>query len=204
MSNQSSRVGRQSIIEQAERLFTEYGYQSVSIRQIADACGVTNAALYYHFDNKAALFSEVIQHHARSINQSAWAAAEQEETYLAKVQSMARVYLTLVSEKRPFMNLIRIKDANQGDTHLQDNLIETLQTVFGPFDQIIQQAQAAGELVDLPDDYSAAAILVGMLHGLGGHKMICHHEMMNAQDIDYIVELFWRGMVRQKADSLGS
>ncbi len=50
MSSDSS--GREVIIETSAKLFNQQGYTGVSIRDIAQACGVTNAALYYHFKNK--------------------------------------------------------------------------------------------------------------------------------------------------------
>ena len=57
--------GRERILNVAEELFVESGYRAVSIRDIAQACNVTNAALYYHFPNKAALFREVMERYAQ-------------------------------------------------------------------------------------------------------------------------------------------
>ncbi len=53
---------RELLIETAARLFQEQGYNATSVRQIADAVGVTEAALYYHFkDGKRALLQAVIE-----------------------------------------------------------------------------------------------------------------------------------------------
>ncbi|MEO3812638.1 helix-turn-helix domain-containing protein [Sphaerisporangium sp. B11E5] len=43
---------RTRIQEIALRLFTEQGYEATSLREIAEALGVTKAALYYHFKTK--------------------------------------------------------------------------------------------------------------------------------------------------------
>ncbi|MCT9935078.1 TetR/AcrR family transcriptional regulator [Planotetraspora sp. A-T 1434] len=43
---------RTRIQEVAIRLFTEQGYEATSLREIAEALGVTKAALYYHFKTK--------------------------------------------------------------------------------------------------------------------------------------------------------
>jgi AcrR family transcriptional regulator len=42
---------RDAIIGVASRLFVEQGYAATSVRQIAEAVGCTEAALYYHFKN---------------------------------------------------------------------------------------------------------------------------------------------------------
>ena len=51
---------RRTIIKTAHNLFMESGYRAVSTRQIADACGLTQPALYHHFKNKETLYIEVI------------------------------------------------------------------------------------------------------------------------------------------------
>ena len=58
------RVNRRDrIIEEAARLFIEQGYAATSVRQIAEACGCTEAALYYHFkEGKRELLQAAVEH----------------------------------------------------------------------------------------------------------------------------------------------
>jgi AcrR family transcriptional regulator len=51
---------REQILEAATGLFIEQGYHGLSMRQIAEALGVTKAALYYHFKDKEELFLAVL------------------------------------------------------------------------------------------------------------------------------------------------
>src|SRR3984893_3492527 len=44
---------RQQILETAQRLFAELGYDATSIQMIADELGLTKAAVYYHFPAKS-------------------------------------------------------------------------------------------------------------------------------------------------------
>lgn len=50
----------QTILHTASRLFMEHGYEPVSLMQIAKACGVTKASVYYYFNNKAQLFTSSV------------------------------------------------------------------------------------------------------------------------------------------------
>lgn len=52
---------KQQILEQAVRLFTERGFHSVKLEDIAEASGVTARALYRHYDNKQALLAAAIR-----------------------------------------------------------------------------------------------------------------------------------------------
>jgi AcrR family transcriptional regulator len=48
------------ILAAALNLFITYGYHGLSMRQIAEAVGVSKAALYYHFQDKEQLFLAVL------------------------------------------------------------------------------------------------------------------------------------------------
>ena len=45
----------------ALRLFTEQGYESTSLRQIADELGINKASLYYYFDSKEAILQSLFE-----------------------------------------------------------------------------------------------------------------------------------------------
>src|SRR5579885_3753576 len=52
---------RQAILRAARELFMANGYRAVSTRQIADACGLTQPALYRHFSDKQELYAAVLE-----------------------------------------------------------------------------------------------------------------------------------------------
>jgi AcrR family transcriptional regulator len=51
---------RQRILATADALFLERGYAGTSVQQIAKRVGITPAALYWHFENKEAIFATVL------------------------------------------------------------------------------------------------------------------------------------------------
>ncbi|RAP75398.1 TetR/AcrR family transcriptional regulator [Paenibacillus montanisoli] len=59
-SNQSQET-RAMIIRTAKEMFMKLGYRAVSTRLIAEACGVTQPALYHHFKDKQALYLDVMR-----------------------------------------------------------------------------------------------------------------------------------------------
>lgn len=54
-------VRRAEILEAAERLFVECGYEGATIRKIADEVGVSSTALYMHFRDKSQILSEICE-----------------------------------------------------------------------------------------------------------------------------------------------
>ena len=55
----SGQARREQIVTIAARLFGEKGYDGTSLRDIAEAAGITKAALYYHFPDKERLHEDV-------------------------------------------------------------------------------------------------------------------------------------------------
>ena len=51
---------RKQILDASLRLFSEKGFARTSVRDIAQAAGITDAAIYYHFASKRDLFEALI------------------------------------------------------------------------------------------------------------------------------------------------
>jgi AcrR family transcriptional regulator len=52
---------RQEIIQASARLFTEYGFEATSVRQIADEVNLIAASLYHHFPTKEDILHEIVK-----------------------------------------------------------------------------------------------------------------------------------------------
>lgn len=57
---------REQLITEATRLFAANGFQGTSIRGIAGACGISEAAIYRHFASKESLYEATIRHRANA------------------------------------------------------------------------------------------------------------------------------------------
>ena len=68
MAAQKRANRRELILNTAAGLFQEQGYDTTSIRQIADSVGCTEAALYYHFkEGKRELLQQVVECHTPNL-----------------------------------------------------------------------------------------------------------------------------------------
>jgi AcrR family transcriptional regulator len=60
---------RQLILQEANRLFVLQGYHAISMREISAACGISKAALYYHFRDKEALLLALLEQYLSEISE---------------------------------------------------------------------------------------------------------------------------------------
>jgi AcrR family transcriptional regulator len=57
---QRSEETRQQIVNAAQMLFAQHGYEATSVAEICDAAGLSKGAFYHHFPTKQMLFLELL------------------------------------------------------------------------------------------------------------------------------------------------
>ncbi len=89
---------KECLIQNAGALFADGGYEGTTIRQIARRCGITEAAIYKHFDSKEALYEAVIRSKSRH---------HQIAGYLAEHQGLDDIEDVLYTIARHILNTTR-------------------------------------------------------------------------------------------------
>ena len=64
----SGHLRRAEILEAAERVFVQQGYEGATIRRIADEVGLSSTALYMHFRDKGQILDEICVGHFQALN----------------------------------------------------------------------------------------------------------------------------------------
>ena len=80
---EQSEQTRRALLDAALELFAEHGYANTSTEEVVRRAAVTRGALYYHFRDKAALFTAVYE--KQSVASSSRRAAAQALTPVAGV-----------------------------------------------------------------------------------------------------------------------
>ena len=70
MSKKENKTSKEEIKLKAFKLMAKQGVQSVSMRQIAQACGVSKPMLYYYFKDKDDLLFQMIKDRIDDVNKS--------------------------------------------------------------------------------------------------------------------------------------
>jgi AcrR family transcriptional regulator len=106
-----SRSDTRARIQQvAVELFTERGYESTSLREIAERLGVTKAALYYHFRSKEDIIESLVQDfHEQMDELIAWARL-QPRTAQSRRQILVR-YMGIVAERDQVFRMLHQNQA---------------------------------------------------------------------------------------------
>ncbi|GAB4110046.1 MAG: TetR/AcrR family transcriptional regulator [Roseiflexaceae bacterium] len=95
---------RQRILAEATRLFVARGFHGISMREIAEAVGVSKAGLYYHFRDKEELFLAILQACVDQLEAAIAGASALNDTRSA-ISQLLRGIFSLPAEQRSLMRL---------------------------------------------------------------------------------------------------
>ena len=185
--------GRDAILDTSAKLFSQHGYKEVSIRDIAQACGMTNAALYYHFKNKEDLFLAMLQRdHTKSI-EALHAAANTPGDLRADLRQLITRYAEITCERRQSFQTLWRDVKQMEDVRARKWFGEMQHELMRPLVERLEQAQADGEIKS-GETRLYARLLHGMIIALTyGDRSDKPHKVL-AHEVETVVEVFLKGV----------
>ncbi len=126
--------GRERVLIEARRLFLDRGYAEVSMQQIADAVGMTKAALYYHFRDKDDLFASVVVREMSQQRKSIEREIERDDSLDHTVERIARLYFDQLSpDSLRMMTDFKqhVPESRHEEVHAElENFVNSIATLF--------------------------------------------------------------------------
>lgn len=179
------------ILNHASLLFMEYGYDGVSISDVAAASGVTKASVYYYYSSKSELFVASITHKLGRIIPHIAHVLQRDEPLKDRMKLMAELYLK--NTRMDFEGMLM--------KAIHSLSVEQLQTIRAAerkiYETIAIELDAANrrEEIYTEDPVMAAHAFAAMLT-IGDSRYSEHHGLFAStrEAADRIVELFWRGI----------
>lgn len=142
---------REQILDAAEQMFFQYGVSRTTLEKIAVAAGVTRGTIYWHFDNKSALFSAMLDRIRLPFQQMLGQLdSEQQADPLAQLRDFLIQSLTLITSSERHFRVLSIVflrceyiDELNPAVSRQEELDKTANDIIS---RALQRARAAGTL----------------------------------------------------------
>jgi len=122
---------RDEILEAADRLFGEEGYELTSTRRIAELSGVNKALIHYHFKNKDALFEAVLDRYYQRLNALLLETLGRPGDLRERLHRLIDVYQAFLADNLNFSRIVQRESA--GGRHLErirDHLVPTFKAAM--------------------------------------------------------------------------
>ena len=168
---------RQQILETAQRLFAELGYDATSLQMIADELGLTKAAVYYHFRAKSDILHAAlvpgIQRLERLLDEAATIRGRR-----GRIEHLVTGFVTFLVENRHFAVMASSDPAakrNKLDEEAMTMRRRALSLLYGEnptgaerlsFNAVFFIPECLPDLVDLTDAELREALTTTMLRFL--------------------------------------
>lgn len=101
---------KQQLLDQAGALFAERGYADTRIVDIVERAGVAKGLFYWYFDNKEALFRELVELNRLRLRQAQAAAMDSEAEPLLQVRQGCEASLAYMARNAHFFALLEVEN----------------------------------------------------------------------------------------------
>ncbi len=187
---------RARVLDAAEKLFMERGYASVTMRDIANALGVKQAALYYHAPNgKEQLYREVVARHMTHQREGL-------ENIAASVPPKLDAQLGAITdwlvEQAPvdLMRMVRSDAVQISETYAEELIQQVDQAMMQPIIKVIKGAQARGEVRRIIPEM-VAGMLLALTNWAVYFDSTSRFEVSSKVMMRQVIDLLLNGMIER-------
>ena len=164
---------RAAILDVAKRLFTQSGFDGVSMDQIAAEAGVSKLTVYSHFGDKESLFSAAIRAKCEEQLPSALFLAGLEGSLREQLTAIARAFLALITSEEAVAMHRMMMAPGTGDSNVRELFWQAgPQQVKDVFSEFLHGRVARGEL-DIADVPRAASQFFCLVKGDLHMQLLC-------------------------------
>ena len=154
---------RQRILQEATRLFARSGYSAISMREISAACGITKAALYYHFTDKEDLIVAILNDNLAEMSHLIDICRANHASTRDRLTAFIQAIFAEPVEKRAIIRLASQEMPNLSAQVRQDFGRIYHDQFIGPLAGLLEEGMQRGELRSA-DSHQAVWVLLGMMY----------------------------------------
>ena len=156
---------RGEILDAAEQLFVAEGYEGTTIRKIADAVGVSAAALYIHFPDKACILREISKRTLEQLLERNREIAARPLDPVARVREMLEAYMRWGLDHPNAYQLVYSAPRPLSAGFLPEGAADLSVQCYEIFAEVVREIAAQGRLRVAAADCAAQAFWMGC-HGV--------------------------------------
>jgi AcrR family transcriptional regulator len=144
-SSTSKRSSRDEIFAATIRLFSERGYSSTSMRDIANAVGLLPGSLYVHISGKEQMLGDIVESGIDRFLEALGAALESDERAEVRLRAAVRAHMRIIAEAAEHVR-VALHQWKYLTGERREQVVEKRRRYEDIFKQIIDDGIRRGEL----------------------------------------------------------
>lgn len=193
---------KQALINAATTLFAQHGFSATRVQQITDAAGINKAMLYYYFNGKEDIYSEIINQGITALEKAVLAAERDATDIRSRLSSFLTTYLSVVSNKPELARIIYREAIGAGEMAggtVASHFTYNVQRIAS----ILAASGDKGEIRPELDPTFAAYSLFGMAN-MFITRLVVNRQVLDVPAlVERIIDLFIQGACRNQESKMG-
>ncbi len=159
-------VRRKQIIEAARKLIIRRGSERIRTKEIAEAVGLTEGAIYRHFKSKMEILSLLVDSIEDDLVGDITGAATEGNQVIEALEKVLKSHLSAIEQRRGISFLVIAEIISLGDKKLNQKISGVIGKYTTSLKELLANGVNSGELSPDLDVNAAAILFFGMLQGL--------------------------------------
>ncbi|MGC8468150.1 MAG: TetR/AcrR family transcriptional regulator [Acidithiobacillus sp.] len=152
--------GSRRILDAAEELFADRGFDAVSMHAIAQAAGISKANIYHYFPNKDALYLAVLRSASENLRTLLQEAINSHGSVSEILHHFANSHLQALLKRPRLVRLVWREILEKGAPRAKELAEQGFSELFSNLVELIRNGQERGELRAEIDPAVAAILLI--------------------------------------------
>lgn len=191
---------RQHLLQVAELLFAQQGYEAVSVRHLAKEAGVNLAMISYYFGSKEGLFAALIENKIPRTRERLEAIAQMNIDPWEKISQTIDVYVDNMMSNHQFSRvIIREMSIHQRPENVRliiDQVSKNMKIIRG----FIEEGQKNGQFKQVDNELTLASFFGTLSTVVHNGGLIC--QLIDANNDETVVQQPFKDRVRAHVKSL--
>jgi AcrR family transcriptional regulator len=193
---------RKYILECAERLFAEKGFDGITVADIAKASEFSVGSLYLFFESKEALIRELLLERMKQMLEISSTQLERDVPAKEKLERTVDGLVEMFIEHMEFFKLYSMEVRGADSLHPLEEFGEEIQRIvkgnFNSIALIFRQGIDEGTFKDNIDPLYMALFLEACMHSLIGYTFIVGDELPIEKVREGMQTMFYHGVLKRE------
>ncbi|SFM11950.1 TetR/AcrR family transcriptional regulator [Halanaerobium salsuginis] len=142
---------RDTILNEAEKLFIEDGFEKTTVKDIAERAGVAKGTFYYYFDTKEDIITALLERRYNHTEEKAKYILEN-DSYSA-LEKLEKIILRLIFTRRGNFKVYEFFKIDENAKFMKERNKEFWNKFIPLFTQVVKEGVASGEFeIEYPEE----------------------------------------------------
>lgn len=184
---------KEAVLDAAQRLINQYGYDGFSMRDLAHQSGLAKATLYHHFQDKREIFLQVLERDLHMVRDRLTEAAATPGDLRARLHAVTSAFFDLATE-RGVLLISTLRQASDMEQEFCMLIRDYRDELHRPIIQLLAEAMAEGTIRHV-DVELATMSFFGILQVFTSRNLLMNDIELDAHSADFVIDILFNGLL---------